>query len=216
MKRPIMLFLACISWTVQSASFDSVTRVAPSDPFADSSFGFAVAVSGQTLAVGAAGNGEMGMAAGAAYLFVKNGDSWTQEAKLFTSAPQDLQLFGHALAVSGDTVVVSALELLNAQRGSVYVFTRNNGVWTQQQKLLPSDGADFDTFGASVAIDGDTIAVGSYNAGHPTAPYSGSVYIFRTAFPARFTFSEMAAPAGPNWHDSPRPIHYPPASSAPR
>ena len=47
------------------------------------------------------------------------------------------------------------------QSGSAYVFARTSGVWTEQAKLLPSDGAAKDYFGGDVAIDGDTAVIGA-------------------------------------------------------
>jgi FG-GAP repeat protein/all-beta uncharacterized protein len=78
--------------------------------------------------------------------------------------------FGYSVSISGDTAVVGAPLNDNAKgtdAGAAYVFVRgSNGNWTQQQKLIASDGIDQDQFGESVAIEGNVIVVGS--------PYNGS------------------------------------------
>src|SRR5262245_37661890 len=151
-------------------------------------FGHAVAVAGDTLVVGApsedssaAGvNGNQAdnslAGAGAAYVLVRNGASWSQQAYLKASNPDATDAFGRAVAVSGDTIVVGApFEKSNAtgvngngadnsafSAGAAYVFVRNGTTWTQQAYLKASNTDVGDTFGASVAVSGDTIVVGAY------------------------------------------------------
>jgi MYXO-CTERM domain-containing protein len=86
--------------------------------------------------------------------------------------------FGRSVAISGDTAVVGgAKEFFPWSAGVAYVFTRSGSTWTQQAKLLPMLEPD-DRFGWSVAIDGDTLAIGSpaYNAGSTTA--GGGVFVY--------------------------------------
>src|SRR5262245_6223338 len=85
--------------------------------------------------------------------------------------------FGYLIAFSGDTLVVGApnedsnaagvngdqTNNSSADSGAVYVFTRTGGVWTQQAYLKASIPNSGDQFGVSVAIDGDTLAVGAMN-----------------------------------------------------
>ena len=92
--------------------------------------------------------------------------------------------FGVAVAVSGNTAVVGAYNAnvgANLDQGAVYVFTENGGVWSQQQKLIASDGAAGDGFGVSVAIHGDTLVIGAYadDAGSESDQMDrGAAYIF--------------------------------------
>ena len=178
-------------------------------------FGFSVAISGDTVVVGAYeeasnatgvnGNQSDNSAegAGAAYVFTRSGGLWTQQAYLKASNTEAFDVFGHSVAISGDTVVVGARnEASNATgvngnesdnsagtAGAVYVFTRSGGVWTQQAYLKASNTDAGDWFGHSVAISGDTVVVGARNEASiatgvngnqsdNSANGAGAVYVF--------------------------------------
>ena len=138
-------------WTQQQ-------KLTADDGAAGDLFGLSVAITGDTVVVGApADDGSQG----AAYVFVRNGDVWTEQQKL-TASDRAVNIFGHAVAISGDTVVVGALfdaVGANSDQGSAYVFVRRGGVWTEQQKLTAADGAADDLFSRSVAISGDSLVV---------------------------------------------------------
>jgi hypothetical protein len=101
--------------------------------------------------------------------------------------------FGCALAIEGDRAIVGAR---HDQAGSVYVFERVNGVWTQMAKLVPSDGQQGDLFGASLALDGDVIAVGAVGKAGPLGAYTGGVYVFERVNGAWVETQRLAAPDG--------------------
>lgn len=150
-------------------------------------FGRSVAISGNTVVVGAAGedsnatgiNGDQtnnsATQSGAAYVFVRSGGVWSQQAYLKASNTEGFDNFGWSVAISGDTVVVGARgessnatgingnqtddSMLNA--GAAYVFVRDGGLWTQQAYLKASNTEISDEFGWSVAISGDTVVVGA-------------------------------------------------------
>lgn len=150
-------------------------------------FGSSVAISGDIVVVGAIGesnsatgvngNPTAGYASysGAAYIFVRNGTTWTQQAYLKASNAEANDQFGSSVAVSGDTVVVGAPnEASNATgsngnqtsntaqySGAAYVFTRSGTTWTQQAYLKASNNSEWDHFGFSVAASGDTVLVGA-------------------------------------------------------
>ncbi len=112
---------------------------------------------------------------GAAYVFVREGNEWTQQAYLKASNTEELDLFGDALALAGDTLVVTAVsEDSNSTRvngdeenndalgaGAAYVFVRTGTVWEQQAYLKAPNAEIEDEFGSSVAIDGDIVIVGA-------------------------------------------------------
>src|SRR6185436_16586760 len=99
---------------------------------------------------------------GAAYVFTRSGTAWAQQQKLIANDGGVHNYFSASVAISGDTVVVGAFFDAvggNAGQGSAYVFTRGGTTWTLQQRLIASDGAAGDSFGAAVALNGDTIVV---------------------------------------------------------
>src|SRR5574341_683536 len=146
-------------------------------------FGSAVALDGDTLAVGAYANDISPNAnQGSVYVFTLSGATWTIQQKLFANDGAAEDYFGRSVALSGDTVVAGAYGDdfdQNTFQGSAYVFTRSGSVWTQQQKLIANDGAQYDSFGISVAISGDTVAVGASNDKVGLNVNQGSAYIFK-------------------------------------
>ena len=144
-------------------------------------FGYSVAVSGDTAVVGAYSDDTgAGAGAGSAYVFVRTGATWAQQAKLTASDAAAGDEFGYSVAVSGDTAVVGAYldDSAAANAGSAYVFVRSAGTWAQQQKLTASDAAAGDYFGFSVAVSGDTAVVGAYLDDNPAGTDAGSAYVF--------------------------------------
>jgi len=105
------------------------------------------------------------------------------ETKLVAGDGMAADQFGAALAVSGDVLVTSAPSAVadgKQYAGTAYVFLRDltTTAWTEQKKLLPQDGADFDQFGTVVAVDGETVVIGAPNAAVNGAFQQGAVYIF--------------------------------------
>jgi len=153
----------------------------------DDSFGYAVAVSGNTVVVGAytedsnatgvGGNqgNDSALDAGAVYVFVRSGVTWSQQAYLKASNTDASDYFGYSVAIAGDTVVVGARgedsnatgidgnqddDSVNAA-GAAYIFVRSGTTWTQQAYLKASNTDAGDYFGYSVSISGDTVVVGA-------------------------------------------------------
>lgn len=153
-----------------------------SDRTAEDKFGWDVAMSGNTVVVGAYG-GRVPPdidpdTPGAAYVFVRSGTSWSQQQKLTADPSFVGDNFGSSVAIDGDTLAVGECTFYSThlgwenEDGAAYVFTRSGGTWSQQQKLTASDGMVGDNFGA-VALHGDTLAVGAwYDDG------AGAVYLF--------------------------------------
>jgi hypothetical protein len=132
---------------------------------ASSNFGSSVALSGDTMVVGAPDD-MIGpnRGQGSAHVFVRSGPTWTQQQLLTVPDGVGGDIFGSSVAVSGDTVVAGApAKTIGANQGQgvAYVFVRTGTTWTLQQELSASDAAANDQFGFSVCVDGDTVAVGA-------------------------------------------------------
>ena len=150
--------------------WDQQQRFTGSDAVGGDRFGFSASMAGSTSVFGATlKNGQ----AGAAYVFTQTGGSWTEQQKLTASDPAAGDLFGAAVAVSGDVAAVGAYGK-NGSQGAVYVFDRVGTTWLQSQKLTASDGSAGDRFGFSLSISGDTLVVGAYQQ----ASSKGAAYVF--------------------------------------
>jgi hypothetical protein len=156
------------AYVYEGTAWSETAKLVPADVAAGDRVGDSVAVSGDTIVVGSPRDDDMGTDAGAAYVFVRDGASWVEQAKLLATDGSGYQHLGHEVAVSGDTAAVSA-------GSSVYVFARDGDAWVQQQKLTSPSGV-YDYFGSSVAIDGDTAIVGAY--GWDSIYDEGRAYVF--------------------------------------
>ena len=182
---------------------------------ANDQFGNALAISGETLIVGAfaedsAADGVDGNqanndanTAGAAYVFVRSGSTWTQEAYLKASNSDGDDVFGWSVGLSGDTAIVGAyMEDSNSTgvngfqgdnsagiAGAAYVFARSGTTWTQEAYLKASNTNPGDWFGFAVDVSGDTVVVGApyedsnatgvqSNQADNSMPSAGSAYVF--------------------------------------
>jgi hypothetical protein len=163
-------------------------------------FGWSVAISGNTIVVGA--NGEDSDArgvnsdpdnndapsSGAAYVFVRNGTTWSQQAYLKASNTDYADFFGEAVAISGDTIIVGApgedstATGINGDQnnnssqdsGAAYIFVRSGISWSQQAYLKASNTDPHDKFGSSVAVSDWRVVVGApFENSNSTQPYHG-------------------------------------------
>ena len=142
-------------------------------------FGIAVAISGDTIAVGASGDDDAASAAGAVYVFQWNGGSWVEEAKLTASDGQESDRLGVAVAISGNTIVAGADgdDDGGYAAGAAYVFQWDGDSWAEEAKLTASDADRYDYFGEAAAIVGDVIVVGA-EENDDLGNRSGSAYVF--------------------------------------
>ena len=156
-------------WTEQQ-------KLMPLDGASEGEFGASVAVDGDTAVVSAAGHLHGGEKTGAAYVFVRVGGIWTEQQELIPAGVTSPDLFGHPVALSGDTAFVAARS--EDPVGGVYAFDRSGSVWTETQKLVPADPATSGAFGFSLAVDGDAAIVGAVDAAGPPQDYWGAAYIY--------------------------------------
>ncbi len=169
-------------YTRSGSSWTQQAKLLASDGAAGDRFGHAVAIDGDTAVVGARGNDDQGSLTGSAYVFTRSGSSWTQQAKLLPNDAAGADRVGRSVAVVDDTVLVSAHldDDQGTNSGSAYVFTRSDSSWSQQAKLLASDGAKADFFGLSVALDDDRALIGAWGD-DDHGGQSGSAYVFTRA-----------------------------------
>ena len=157
-------------------------KLVASDGRSGDEFGYRVAVDHSTLLVTAFSATVHGVAfQGAAYVFALSGDTFSETQKLTASDGGLFDNFGAAVSVDGKTLVIGANGATvgaNPAQGAAYVFTKSNGTWTETQKLIADDGAAYDNFGLSVALQGSTILVGSPVANINGHSGQGAAYAF--------------------------------------
>jgi hypothetical protein len=156
--------------------WQQIARLTASDGQTGDLFGRTVKIDGNTALIGAYGNDQD---KGAAYIFEKVAGEWIETAKLTASDGVAGDLFGRSLTIEGDVVVVAARnnDDNGNNSGSVYLYEKINGFWTEITKILPSDGAAGDYFGKRVDLDGNTLGVGAYLDDDKVLD-SGSVYVY--------------------------------------
>jgi hypothetical protein len=172
-------------------------KIVPSDRDYEDRFGVSVAISGDFAIVGTYGEDEDSLGgnsvyeAGSAYLFHRIDTVWTEQQKIVASDRGEYDYFGNSVSISGNYAIVGAYgechdttgtdSLYNA--GSAYIFHFNGTRWTEQQKIVAPDRAEYDQFGYSVSISGDYALAGAWLDDHDAAnlnPLSnaGSAHIF--------------------------------------
>ena len=154
-------------------------KIIANDAKAGDLFGNTVAISGETAVIGAPGVDDAGPETGAAYIFIRSGDDWTQQAKLIGNDIETFDRFGSAIAIYENTIVVGAYgkDEGGVDTGAAYVFVRNGTSWTQQAKLTHRNPVPGDLFGFAVAVYGDSALIGAHGS-DATGPDSGTAYVF--------------------------------------
>lgn len=168
-------------WKQQAYLKSDLTQV-------DAQFGFSVGISGDSIIVGAFGAADTSTdtstdaatdatvvtkLVGEASVFTRTGTTWSKQQVLQADKATEGDAFGYSVAISGDTAVIGVLgdssdpssttssPTTLPQSGAAYVFKRSSKTWTKQAILKASNPDQSDLFGISVAISGDTIAVGA-------------------------------------------------------
>ena len=159
-----------------------VAVLVPDDPDRHAQFGTAVAISRDTIAVGAWLDDDSGGNSGEVYIYDRDGNgSWSQTTKLTGSDTTAGDHFGKTVAIHGDTLVAGAEQddPVGSASGAAYVFQRDElGAWSEAKKLVASDAAAIDRFGGDVSIYQHTIVVGAYRANPLGGGRNGAAYVF--------------------------------------
>lgn len=141
------------------------------DASADTSQAYSVSLSGDYAVVG------VREGRGAALVYEYRDNSWTKVSVFDLAGQFDSLNYGDAVAIDGNYMVVASDD--KAKTGAVYVYERLAGAWTQVAELYASDAADYDRFGGSVSISGNTIVVGAKQEDNSNGRTAGSAYVFQ-------------------------------------
>jgi hypothetical protein len=175
-------------WTQQA-------RLTAADGVAKDNFGFSVALDGNTAVIGASNRGLDGVRSfhgvGGAYVFVRTGTTWSQQALLLPPAGTSSgEFFGFSVGISGSTVLVGAPgDALS--RGAVFEFTRTGTTWSQQSVFTGSNSVQDEVFGWSLAFSGGLAVVGAPQEGG----FTGEAYVFTQSGTG---FTQRATLVGPH------------------
>jgi hypothetical protein len=181
-------------------------KLIPSDGRRYDYFGEKVAIGGDTIVVASSGALNGGRVTGAAYVFVRNGSTWTEQQKLAGSDATTTNGTGPiSVAISGDTVLMGATVRENTPggtfTGAAYMFVRSGTIWSEQQRLIASDGADQDLFGNSVAISGETAIIGATLGDANAIQNVGAAYVFTRNGTAWTQQQKLSVSDNPSTHD---------------
>lgn len=178
----ILVISAALVSNVSAQPWSQVAKLRASNGAADNAFAQAVAIDSGRAVVGAITAAGASDHTGAAYIYDRDpGGTWIESSRLFANDGQDYDWFGYSVSVAGNLAIVGAPFASGSQyeSGAAYIFRRDgSGAWSQDARLVAPDGVQDDSFGASVAIFGDTAIVGAPQA-EGNDYQSGVAYIFR-------------------------------------
>lgn len=161
----------------------------------DQYFGTAVDLDGDIAIIGAYGDDENGRSSGGAYIFSRensSSDKWRMVTKLSPNDPEEYDLFGRKVAISGDVAIVGAYgsDDHGSSSGSAYIFSKDTGGennWGEVLKLTDPNGNEDDLFGYDVDVSRDIAVVGAYG----DQGFSGAVHIYKKHLGGRNNWGEV-------------------------
>ena len=160
----------------QNGHWDRGPKLTASDAARGDRFGLALALSGDTLLVGAPFDSDTGSLSGSVYVFRLEGGTWSQRQKLAASDGRPFDNFGFSVSLDGGTAIVGApfhdRGNTAGNSGAAYIFELGGTVWSQRARLELGDGKADDQFGSAVAVRGEFLAVGA------RGDDAGSVHVF--------------------------------------
>ena len=159
---------------------DIETKLKADDGAEQDLFGRDVAIDSIFAAVGASDDdNENGTDAGAVYMFMRSGNTWTQTQKLVAPDGGAEEYFGYSVDIDGDYMVIAACwdDEFGEKSGSAYIYKRTGSTWAMQQKITASDAGEDNRFGIKAAISGKYVIVGAF-FDNDFGTRSGSAYIF--------------------------------------
>jgi FG-GAP repeat len=175
-------------WALQGAAYVFVrsgtnwvqqAKLTAADGIIGDYFATSVSINGDYVIAGTPNARVIYANQGAAYVFVRSGTAWAEQAKLTYVGGQFNDYFGNSVSINGNYAFVGApyFDWFSANQGSVFIFIRSGSTWAFQMKVEANDGAADDYFGSSISIDGDYAIIGApYDDG--SFVNQGSAYIF--------------------------------------
>lgn len=168
-----------------AGSWGLLKKLTASDSRLGDGFGYAVAIDGDVIIVGAAHSSSVTWAGGVAYVYVRDrggADNWGEAARIVPGDLPEAAYFGFSVSLHGDLAVIGSLYDIGPGNrcGAAYVFARDLGgpeAWGEVKKLTAFDAEDQDQFGCSVCVSGDLIIVGA-DWKHESGVERGAAYIF--------------------------------------
>ncbi len=183
--------------------FKEVEQLLAVDGLADDRFGSKITIDGNVAVITAPSKKISNLTfAGVAYIYERIGNVWTYIKRIYASNFSQSASFGSAVSISGDTIVVGAqsADINTSNSGSAYIFVKSGGVWPTTETLILGGSAAFDEFGASIAVNGNTVVVGGRSADPSGVSGAGAAWIYErsggtwsAAIVAKITASDKAA-----------------------
>ena len=151
-------------YSADATTWSLVQRIVPPDEAAWKQFGWSLSLQGDTLAVGVPGDSEFGPYQGAVYLFTNTNGQWLFSEKVDGQIAGDYGNFGAEVLLNGELLFVGAptRAISGIIWGAVFVYRKNGTDWQFDQEIQPPVSVGSSTyFGQSLAVEGDTLAVGA-------------------------------------------------------
>lgn len=190
---------AVISFELEDKAWNQKQTLTAFDAKDGDAFGQSIALTERFLVIGAPRSDAPQKDSGAAYVYLRERNTWQFQAKLTAEDGAEGDLFGISVAIDGDTVLVGAD--LNDEKaenaGAVYAYIFNGKHWHHQAKLMADDGANTDIFGVRVALFGDTALISARRDDIEGAGTdAGSAYIFERTNETWAQTQKLVAPGG--------------------
>ena len=161
-------------WTLQQ-------RLVPGDHTQGSGYGMALAIRGDLLVVGAETDATLSADGGAAYIYTRSGNVWTEGQKLLPVGIGENFRFGDSIAIDGGTLLIgrSGDSTISSLAGSAYLYQNDGTTWNFFQRIFPTSGGLADHFGLHLDVDGDSAVIGALDDDQDFGTSTGSAYIFK-------------------------------------
>lgn len=151
-------------------------KLAAGDGAPFENYGRSASIDGDYAAVGAPNHTHSTLdQAGAVYVYVRSGSTWSLDAEIIPADSEATDLFGYSVSLNGKRLAIGAIfeDDNGTDAGAVYVYARDNTLgWVLEQKLLSSAAQDQESFGRDVSLDGNRLVIGSLLG------TTGAAYVF--------------------------------------